>query len=146
MTDETYSLPSQTMGIIAKYIEELFPTENKETYFPVTHNKSRKTYSGKLYDRYKNHRGTLNNFIKTHAQVFEQKTATVVTEDEKRMSAWLNNNIEPWETVEKYWKCTSANRAKRNQTDGTIKSIVQDFPALRGGNGHLLVSNSLLRI
>lgn len=135
------SLKSTTMAKIAEYIERMFPTESKETYFLLSKNSNKVIYSGKLYCKYKNHRHFLLTASKCIHESSIEPELPISTEENSKVN-WLCNNTVPFEKVTKLWKETFAIRRRKNGSEH-IKNITYDFPALKLENGFMLVCSQL---
>lgn len=142
--NEDYRLPSSSLSTIADCIVKIFPEESKGVYYSesVSGCGKRKLYRGKLNDRYKNYRGFLKNCTKKagldniNTEPKSQNMSSAESTIVNNALAWLKHNISPFRQVQEYWKLTVENRI---MTEGSLASVVDQWPALKHDKGFHLV-------
>ncbi|XP_022183777.1 uncharacterized protein LOC111043186 [Myzus persicae] len=124
--------------ILAKGIEELFPSETEETYF-IPYCKEGNIISpnrGKLYGKFCNIKkeiSKISNVKKRHLSESDQEI-NLNHEDYKDSLTWLKNNIEPDITLHKLWKATASYRLKDKNNN-----MMNTYIALTKPTGHILI-------
>ncbi|XP_060845953.1 LOW QUALITY PROTEIN: uncharacterized protein LOC132925584 [Rhopalosiphum padi] len=124
--------------ILAKGIEELFPSETEETYF-ILYCKEGFIISpnrGKLYGKFCNIKKEMSkicNKKKTHLSSSDQEI-NLNHEDYKDSLTWLKNNIEPDVTLHKLWKATASYRLKDKNNN-----MLNTYIALSKPTGHIFI-------
>ncbi|KAF0683352.1 Thymidine kinase, partial [Aphis craccivora] len=125
--------------ILAKGIEELFPSETEETYF-IPYCKEGNIISpnrGKLYGKFCNIKkeiSKISNIKKTHLSESSDQEINLNHEDYKDSLTWLKNNIEPDITLHKLWKETASYRLKDKNNN-----MMNTYIALSKPTGHILI-------
>ena len=140
--DERSSLSSTVMMDVANAVVELFPSENRDTYYFISHDGKRKRYAGKVFNRYKNHKLILSKWLKSSSGRSHDVNEPVncgPTDEEVKKTIWLKHHISPWNQVTQYWTETTNVRVSKNRKEGSLDSIVANYPALKTDLGYQLV-------
>ncbi|XP_055710931.1 uncharacterized protein LOC129806400 [Phlebotomus papatasi] len=142
--DHNILLSCKIMKTISEEIEEHFPTEEKGHYFQPKNN-MRKSYGGRLYNKYANVKRAQKRMKRTHdddhsAEVVEGSNSAENNQDLPNMKEWLKTMVseEMSVNVREIWKLTFSLR-KEDLFNGTTDDILQKWPLYGHENGKSLV-------
>lgn len=125
-------------------ILNIFPTENKRTYYIPYSSLTKKLASGKLYEKLQTfkkgfRRARLSNTANGIAQQLNEPEAVeTVNEDLQLKLEFIKKYIEPEQKVKEFWADTvEARTILIRDIDGTtIASYIDNFPILRSAEGY----------
>ncbi|GAB0095137.1 hypothetical protein DMENIID0001_104890 [Sergentomyia squamirostris] len=153
-------LSAQVYTFYATKIQELFPSENKETYYLPANYKQRRAPRGKLYDRFCNMKrqskadeqllvrnistyGSYQvqnpNFDDSLQQACEQFQLQYAEDDYITMKNWLMENDEPWQEVVSEWSKSSPYRLNEIRKTGDVSKSAENWPRYRDPQGFELI-------
>lgn len=111
---------------IATAICKIFPGEKECIYYkPYTASISA---NGKLYTCYQ-------YFIKKYHKKVQAKANRPVYEEATDDIRFLQNNIAPWDKIEKTWVSSFNARQRMEKTNHTINDLIKEYPALMTAYG-----------
>ncbi|XP_059610554.1 uncharacterized protein LOC132257597 [Phlebotomus argentipes] len=152
-------LSAQIYMFYATKIQELFPTESKETYYLPANYKMRRAPRGKLYDRFCNMKRqtradeeSIVQNIRTYGSyqmqtpIYENMTPSIMRfqlehseEEYIAIKELLFNINEPWEDIVSEWKKSSPYRLNEIRNDADSSKSIEKWPRYRDPQGFELI-------